>query len=119
MAYLRAMAINAMINECSTTFLENERKLLAGSFDTSLADSIPSRKELQSLQDLARARCSRALEYFVPAAAPPPESPTKVGFSCFEVWELPDLGHFLQEIERFSPGSCVGRERRPRRFGLR
>ncbi|HKO46261.1 MAG TPA: dNTP triphosphohydrolase [Polyangiaceae bacterium] len=85
MGYLRAMAIGAMINESSATFLENERAILAGTFEVSLADAIPSRQELKSLQQLARERCYRStevieielagyealgglLEHFVPAA---------------------------------------------------
>jgi dGTPase len=85
MGYLRAMAIGAMIKECASTFLENEREILAGSFETSLAAAIPSHEELKSLQQLARSKCYRStevleielagyealgglLEHFVPAA---------------------------------------------------
>ncbi|HEY3665413.1 MAG TPA: hypothetical protein VGL19_05410, partial [Polyangiaceae bacterium] len=82
-------AIGGMIKECASTFLENEREILAGSFETSLAEAISSREELRSLQQLARSKCYRStevleielagyealgglLEHFVPAAMTEP-----------------------------------------------
>lgn len=85
--YLRAMAIGRMIEECAGVFLDAEKAILGGSFDTSLADAIPSTGELAALRALARKQCYNApevieielagyealgglLEHFVPAVVP-------------------------------------------------
>lgn len=85
-SYLRAMAINQMIVECTDVFLASEPALLAGQLATPLADIIDSAKDLRALQELALACCYQApdvleielagyralgglLATFVPAAA--------------------------------------------------
>jgi dGTPase len=87
--YLRAMAIGRMIEECADVFLGAEAAIVAYEFDTSLADAIPSKGELEALRGLARKQCYRApevieielagyealgglLEHFVPAVVAEP-----------------------------------------------
>ncbi len=50
---LRAMTINALIQECVQVFLDNEEGILDGSFDQSLADEIPSSKVLGDIISLS------------------------------------------------------------------
>jgi dGTPase len=83
------MAIGRMIEECAQVFLGTEEGILNGSFDTSLADAIPSKGELEQLRAIARSRSYRApevleielagcealgglLEHFVPAVVVDP-----------------------------------------------
>ncbi len=42
-AYLRASVIGLLVNECSQVFIENEEKILSGTFKGSLIDSISDR----------------------------------------------------------------------------
>jgi len=50
---LRAMAIGQLIQECSDTFVENEEKMLDGSFDKALTSLIPSSKAMNKIIDLS------------------------------------------------------------------
>jgi dGTPase len=46
---LRALAIAALIRQCTTIFIENEDPLLSGSFDNALVDSTESRSSLDEI----------------------------------------------------------------------
>lgn len=48
-AYLRALAINTLIDQCSAVFIENESEILAGDFDKALMDLVPSKKVLKEI----------------------------------------------------------------------
>jgi dGTPase len=52
-AYLRAKAINTLINSCTTLFLDTENKMLDGSFDSSLVD-ILDKKISDPLNDILK-----------------------------------------------------------------
>ncbi|PTB94203.1 deoxyguanosinetriphosphate triphosphohydrolase [Marivirga lumbricoides] len=59
--YLRALAINALIEQCVNIFKENEAEILSGQFDTALMDLVPSKKVLRdiiavSVQKIYRSR---------------------------------------------------------------
>jgi dGTPase len=87
--YLRALAIGRLIEESCAVFLDAERSILDGAFDTSLSDAIPSKTELKALKELARVKCYEApevieielagyealgglLEHFIPAVVAEP-----------------------------------------------
>lgn len=46
---LRAVAISILIHQCTNVFMENEEKMLAGTFDTALTDLIPAAGALQAI----------------------------------------------------------------------
>lgn len=50
---LRAMAIGQLIQECSDAFIENEEKMLDGSFDTDLTSLVPSAPAMKKIIDLS------------------------------------------------------------------
>lgn len=50
---LRALAINQLIEECSSLFIENEEAMLDGSFDQGLTSLIPSATVLQKIISLS------------------------------------------------------------------
>lgn len=50
---LRAMAIGQLINECSEAFIENEKVMREGSFDTDLTSLIPSAPALKKIIKLS------------------------------------------------------------------
>lgn len=50
---LRAMAIGALIQECSEAFIENEEAMLDGSFDSDLTSLIPSAKAMKKIIKLS------------------------------------------------------------------
>ena len=50
---LRAMAIGQLIQECSEAFIDNEEKMLDGSFDTDLTSLIPSAPSMKKIIDLS------------------------------------------------------------------
>lgn len=58
--YLRAVAIGQLVDQCANSFALNEDGLLAGVFDTSLSDVIPSRDALAALRALAKTYCYQA-----------------------------------------------------------
>lgn len=51
--YLRALAIGDLLNECSSLFLDKEREILDGSFDSALADHCPSSGALEKIIDVS------------------------------------------------------------------
>jgi dGTPase len=53
---LRAMAIGSAIDECAEVFLSNESDILAGTFDTSLIDVIPSAAMWDEIIQMSRQR---------------------------------------------------------------
>ena len=50
---LRAMAISALTEDCSAVFLDHEKQLLDGSFDTALADSGKFKSELKKISEVS------------------------------------------------------------------
>lgn len=59
-AYLRAKAINQLIQETCALFLDQEAALLDGTVKEPLADGIPSAEPLDRIASLTRAKCYRA-----------------------------------------------------------
>jgi dGTPase len=51
--YLRAKAINKLINECSGIFLEIEKNILNGKFDEPLIDKIESKNILYNIENIS------------------------------------------------------------------
>jgi|WetSurMetagenome_2_1015567.scaffolds.fasta_scaffold15751_2 dGTPase len=51
--YLRAKAINKLINECSGIFLDVEKNILNGKFDESLIDKIKSKNILYNIENIS------------------------------------------------------------------
>lgn len=58
--YLRALAIGDLMDECSTLFLDNEKNILQGSFDSALADQVQSRTALKKIIDISIEKIYRA-----------------------------------------------------------
>ncbi len=52
-AYLRALAINTLIEQCVKVFQENEEAILTGEFDTALMDLVPSKKVLRDIIEVS------------------------------------------------------------------
>jgi len=54
-AYLRASVIGKLINECATVFLENQDKILQGTYKSSLFKDLPttSRKAMDKIQEIS------------------------------------------------------------------
>ncbi len=59
-AYLRAIAIGQLIDECTQAFVDNERALLSGEHNRALKDVIPSHEALVALNEFARSTCYRS-----------------------------------------------------------
>jgi dGTPase len=55
--FLRAIAINQLIEECAQAFLDAEDALLKGTHDRALKDVIPSGPALSELNQFAREKC--------------------------------------------------------------
>lgn len=51
--YLRALAIGDLTEECSTLFLDHERDILSGKFDTALADCSTSKNGLKQIINIS------------------------------------------------------------------
>lgn len=51
--YLRAKAINELINELAEVFLDNEEKILAGKLDSELIELIPKGNALEQIQTIS------------------------------------------------------------------
>lgn len=52
-AYLRALAIGALINEAVTVFLDNEKTILEGTFDRGLLDKCQYEAEIRDIIDIS------------------------------------------------------------------
>ncbi len=50
---LRALAIGQLIHECQHVFLEHEKEILAGTFDSALTDVVPSAAALQTIKSIS------------------------------------------------------------------
>jgi dGTPase len=48
-AFLRALAISDLMEQCAELFVDHESDILSGKFDTALADQCPSRQGLQEI----------------------------------------------------------------------
>jgi dGTPase len=57
---LRAMAINKLLDECTTAFLDFETSILDGKFDQALTDNIPSHKALKTISEISIKKIYRA-----------------------------------------------------------
>ncbi len=57
---LRAMAINKLLDECTTAFLDAESSILDGKFDLALTDIIPSQKALKIITEVSVKKIYRA-----------------------------------------------------------
>lgn len=58
--YLRALAIGDLMDECATLFLDHEQEILAGKFDTALADVCPSKEALAQIIKVSRVKIYKA-----------------------------------------------------------
>ena len=54
--YLRAQAINALVDEVSAAFAQHVERMLSGEFDADLVSIIPHAEPLEALRDLAMRR---------------------------------------------------------------
>ena len=61
-AVLRALAIGKLIQQAVTLFLDNEEAMLSGTFDTALADLIPSNHTLEEISKVSMDKIYRAKE---------------------------------------------------------
>tara|TARA_R110002012_G_scaffold114079_1_gene260297 strand:- start:108463 stop:109818 length:1356 start_codon:yes stop_codon:yes gene_type:complete len=52
-AYLRALCINKLINECAEVFIANEEDILTGKFDSSLMSQVPSKRVLRDIIEVS------------------------------------------------------------------
>ncbi len=52
-AYLRALAINSLIEQCVKVFKEHEEEILSGDFDAALMDLVPSKKVLRNIIEVS------------------------------------------------------------------
>jgi dGTPase len=52
-AYLRALCINKLINECAEVFMENEEDILTGKFDSALMSKVPSKRVLSNIIEVS------------------------------------------------------------------
>ncbi len=59
-AYLRALAINKLIEQCTEVFLANEAAMLSGDFDKALMDLVPAKKVLRRIIDVSVAKIYRS-----------------------------------------------------------
>jgi dGTPase len=57
---LRAMAINKLLDECTTAFLDFESSILEGKFDQALTDIIPSQQALKIITEISIKKIYRA-----------------------------------------------------------
>jgi dGTPase len=57
---LRAMAINKLLDECTTAFLDFETSILEGKFDQALTDIIPSQQALKIITEVSIKKIYRA-----------------------------------------------------------
>ncbi len=57
---LRAMAINKLLDECTTAFLDFETSILEGKFDQALTDIIPSQQALKVITEVSIKKIYRA-----------------------------------------------------------
>jgi len=60
--YLRARAINKMIDDCVKVFVDNETAILGGTYGASLAEHITDTAKLRALKELAIKTCYCATE---------------------------------------------------------
>jgi dGTPase len=51
--YLRAKAINRLINECADVFLSNEKEILSCKYDKPLLDEIDSKKPIYKIEEIS------------------------------------------------------------------
>ena len=61
-SYLRALAINTLINEAVTIFLKNENSILEGSFDKSLLDKCAYEAQINDIIKISIAKIYRSKE---------------------------------------------------------
>lgn len=64
-AYLRALCVGHLINECKTVFLAHEEEILRGEFNQSLTDVIPQAGELKKIIDLSVKKIYQSNEVMV------------------------------------------------------
>ncbi len=53
LSYLRALAINTLIGEAATIFIENEAAILAGTFDTALIDKSKYEAQIEDIKKIS------------------------------------------------------------------
>lgn len=58
--YLRALAIGDLMDECCSLFLDSEKEILSGKFDTALADHCPSKEALSQIIKISIEKIYRA-----------------------------------------------------------
>ncbi len=52
--YLRAKAINSLVNQCAVAFMDNYEQVMSGEFDKHLVECIDAREAVQTVSDIAR-----------------------------------------------------------------
>lgn len=62
LAYLRALAINTLINDAVSIFIENEDKILSGTFDTALLDKSAYKAQIKDIIALSVQKVYRSKE---------------------------------------------------------
>jgi dGTPase len=62
LSYLRALAINTLINDAATTFMLNERQILEGVFDVSLMDQSQYKAQIRDIIQLSDKKIYRSQE---------------------------------------------------------
>jgi len=62
LSYLRALAINTLIQEAATIFIENEEKILAGTFDTALIDKSKYEAQIDDIIKISIAKIYQSQE---------------------------------------------------------
>ena len=66
---LRALAIHQLITEVKELFLENNRKIMEGTFDSALTDMIPSASALKTISDVSIKKIYRSKQVLEREAA--------------------------------------------------
>ncbi len=62
LSYLRALAINTLINEAANIFIENEEKILAGDFETALIDKSKYEAQIDDIIKISIAKIYQSQE---------------------------------------------------------
>ncbi|MBW1296168.1 deoxyguanosinetriphosphate triphosphohydrolase [Aquimarina litoralis] len=62
LSYLRALAINTLIQEAATTFIENEEEILSGNFDIALIDKSKYQAQINDIIKISVAKIYQSTE---------------------------------------------------------
>ncbi len=62
LSYLRALAINTLIQEAANTFIQNEEAILAGTFDTALIDKSTYKAQIEDILQISISKIYQSQE---------------------------------------------------------